>query len=187
MNINKFFLFYGLLILAGTFKLLDKYGYFDNIKNYSATPAVTYQEQMQNYASEPIANIEKVQVKTTERMSPKLESENNKIIRQLLEEYVRDSKNEMPMKNEDKTTIIDIILNNDHVMSTVITPLSQDQFTSEYVNAIISDLCGLKDERLYIDHGITFTYKFFDLNMNNIKNITIDSNECDVLEQKNTI
>ena len=176
MNLNKYLAIYGAGIFFVGLMFLAKHGYLN-----------FYEEKAQELnINKPINFIQPIENKVNHSESSMTNMSGNKLIEQLKAD-IEDTKQSFPLQNEDKSTFIDVVLMDQDVAYTIITPLTKSDFTAEYIHLITETNCNDEYLQPYLKAGFSFTYKFFDLNMNRILNLSTTLNHCEGLQQGNTI
>jgi len=176
MKINNFLKKKPVLLFLAIGALI-KFGILDNYFKYMESYSVVKTTTFESTESELPKTEPEIQVTTTTKEDINLK----------LKEDIERFKSELPLQNEDKSTIIDVVLYGHQVTYTVITPLHKSNFTEEYLASIIDSNCSDQDTNQYLSNGTKFLYKFFDLNMNHIYNFKMDLDSCDTLNQTNSI
>jgi len=176
MKINNFLKKKPILFFLAIGALI-KFGFLDNYSKYMENYNVVKPTTFESTVSELPKTEPNIQVATTTKEEIDLK----------LKKDIERLKSELPLQNEDKSTIIDAVLYGDQITYTVITPLHKSNFTEEYLASIIDSNCSDQDTKQYLSNGTKFLYKFFDLNMNHIYNFKMNLDSCDSLAQANTV
>lgn len=176
MKINNFLRKRPFIILAA-FAALIKFGFLDNYSKYMESYSVVKPTTFESTVSELPKTEPAIQVATITKEEIDLR----------LKKDIERLKSELPLQNEDKSTIIEVVLYGDQITYTVITPLHKSNFTEEYLASIIDSNCSDQDTKQYLSNGTKFLYKFYDLNMNNIYNFKMNLDSCDTSAQANTV
>lgn len=176
MNLNKYLAIYGAGIFFAGLMFLAKHDYLN-----------FYQEKAQEFnTNKPVSFVQPIENKGSLSQNT-LPNQSDKNLLEQLKVDIEDTKLSFPLQNEDKSTFIDVILIDKDVAYTIITPLTKSDFTAEYIRLITETNCNDEYLQPYLNAGFSFTYKFFDLHMNRILDLSTNLNHCEGLQQANTI
>ncbi len=119
MNLNKYLAIYGAGIFFVGLMFLAKHGYLN-----------FYEEKAQELnINKPINFIQPIENKVNHSESSMTNMSGNNLIEQLKAD-IEDTKQSFPLQNEDKSTFIDVVLMDQDVAYTIITPLTKSDFSS---------------------------------------------------------